>query len=83
LVLDKATRALFPFIRVIFADGGYQGTVAATKVMDIGDWRLQIVKRSDPVKGFVVLPKRWVVLRRTMLRASASSGRPLWSDPYS
>lgn len=47
LVLDKATRARFPFIRVIFADGGYQGNVAATKVRDAGDWRLEIVKHSD------------------------------------
>ncbi|QCO06125.1 IS4/IS5 family transposase (plasmid) [Azospirillum argentinense] len=63
LVLDKATRALFPFIRVIFADGGYQGDVAAAKVSDAGDWRLEIVKRSDQAKGFVVLPKRWLVER--------------------
>ena len=27
-----------------------------------GDWTLQIVKRSD-VRGFVVLPKRWIVER--------------------
>ena len=63
VVLDKATRALFPFIRVIFADGGYQGDVAATKVSNAGDWRLEIVKRSDQAKGFVVLPKRWLVER--------------------
>jgi hypothetical protein len=25
--------------------------------------RLEIVKRSDAVKGFVVLPRRWVVER--------------------
>ncbi len=27
-----------------------------------GDWKLQIVKRCD-VRGFVVLPKRWIVER--------------------
>lgn len=63
LVLDKTTRARFPFIQAIFADGGYQGNVAATKVRDTGDWRLEIVKRSDQAKGFVVLPKRWLVER--------------------
>ena len=63
LVLDKATRALFPFIQVIFADGGYQGEVAVAKVSGTGDWRLEIVKRSDQAKGFVVLPKRWLVER--------------------
>ncbi|MFO1156140.1 MAG: IS5 family transposase [Rhodospirillales bacterium] len=63
LVLDKKTRALFPFIRVIFADGGYQGPVAATAVAKTGDWQLSIVKRSDQAKGFIVLPKRWLVER--------------------
>ena len=62
-VLDKKTRSLFPFIRVIFADGGYQGDVAAATVSETGDWQLAIVKRSDQAKGFVVLPKRWLVER--------------------
>jgi len=26
-------------------------------------WKLEIVKRSDDVKGFKVLPRRWVVER--------------------
>jgi putative transposase len=29
----------------------------------MGEWTLQIVKRSDTAKGFVVLPRRWVVER--------------------
>lgn len=29
----------------------------------LGDWTLGIVKRSYPVKGFVLLPRRWVVER--------------------
>lgn len=48
---------------MIFADGGYQGEVAASKVKEAGDWQLEIVKRSDQAKGFVVLPKRWLVER--------------------
>lgn len=28
-----------------------------------GDWTLEIIKRSDKVKGFEVLPRRWVVER--------------------
>lgn len=63
LVLDKKTRALFPFIQVIFADGGYQGEAAAARISETGNWRLAIVKRSDQAKGFVVLPKRWLVER--------------------
>ncbi len=56
-------RRLFPFIEKIFADGGYQGAATATAVAQIGAWDLEIVKRSDAAKGFVVLPKRWIVER--------------------
>ena len=36
---------------------------AAEAVAAVGTWHLLIVKRSDRAKGFVVLPKRWVVER--------------------
>ena len=29
----------------------------------LGDWTVEIVKRSDAAKGFVLLPRRWVVER--------------------
>ena len=29
----------------------------------IGKWTIEIIKRSDAAKGFVVLPRRWVVER--------------------
>ncbi len=29
----------------------------------MGGWTIQIVKRSDSAKGFVVLPRRWVAER--------------------
>lgn len=35
----------------------------AASVAAIVGWRLQIAKRSDQAKGFVVLPKRWIVER--------------------
>ena len=46
----------------IIADGGYAGPKMSALVARTGDWTLQIVKRSD-VRGFVVLPKRWIVER--------------------
>jgi transposase len=55
---------LFPFLRKLYADGGYQGPVfqkALAQVLRHID--LQIVKRSDRAKGFAVLPKRWIVER--------------------
>ncbi|MBB6250128.1 transposase [Nitrospirillum iridis] len=30
---------------------------------ELGEWHLEIVKRSDTAKGFEVLPKRWIVER--------------------
>ena len=51
LVLDRRTRALFPFIAAIFADGGYQGPRAAAAARRSGAWALSIVKRSDTAQG--------------------------------
>ena len=62
LVLDTRTRALFPFIERIFADGGYQGPRVATAAAATGRWIVDIVKRNELHK-FVVLPKRWIVER--------------------
>ena len=55
---------LFPFLRKLYADGGYQGPVfqkALKRLLRQVD--LEIVKRSDRTKGFEVLPRRWVVER--------------------
>jgi transposase len=64
LHLLRRARRLFPFIELIFADGGYAGPKMALTVWRTGVWRLQIVKRSDTA-GFEVLPKRWIVERAT------------------
>ena len=55
---------LFPFLRRLFADGAYDGPVFRGALAGIQP-RLEtgIVKRSDRKKGFVVLPKRWIVER--------------------
>jgi transposase len=60
--LLRRARRRFPFIECIFADAGYQGPKAARAVAATGEWRLEIVKRTDAHR-FVVLPKRWVVER--------------------
>ena len=54
----------FPFLKKLFADGGYQGPVfAAAAARAMPDMDVEIVKRSDTAKGFEVIPKRWVVER--------------------
>jgi transposase len=62
LVLASA-RHPYPWLRHVFADGGYAGEKLAQALPALGAWTLEIVKRSDPAKGFVLLPRRWVVER--------------------
>jgi transposase len=52
----------FPFLGLLFADGGYQGDVAAAAAHH-ERLALAIVKRAEQGEGFVVLPRRWVVER--------------------
>jgi transposase len=56
--------AMYPFLKKLFADGGYQGPdfqKALEKILP--QLKTEIVKRSDRTRGFVVLPRRWVVER--------------------
>jgi transposase len=55
---------MYPFLMKLYADGGYQGPIfknALKKV--VANVNLEIVKRSDTAKGFVIVPRRWVVER--------------------
>ena len=55
---------MYPFLKKLFADGGYQGPLFRAAVKKImARLNVEIVKRSDAAKGFVVLPRRWVVER--------------------
>jgi putative transposase len=62
LVVHEAC-SLYPWLRHIFADGGYAGGKLRAALKGKGSWTLQIIKRSDAAKGFEVLPRRWVVER--------------------
>lgn len=59
----KAIRRRCPWLRHIFADGGYAGKKLKAAMRGHGQWTIEIVKRADTAKGFVVLPRRWVVER--------------------
>jgi putative transposase len=59
----KAIRTRFPWLRHLFADGGYAGDKLRGALRGHGDWSLEIIKRSDTAKGFELLPRRWVVER--------------------
>jgi putative transposase len=64
ILLLSTLFGLFPFLKKLFADSAYAGPVfheALAKTMP--HLETEIVKRSDTAKGFVVLPKRWIVER--------------------
>jgi len=64
LVLKKAKKdGLFQTLTLVWADGGYAGKLIAWVKRYCFQCVLQIVKRTDDIKGFVVLPKRWIVER--------------------
>ena len=56
-------RRLYPWLRHVFADGGYAGDKLRGVLAGLGKWTLEIIKRSDRAKGFEILPRRWVVER--------------------
>ena len=62
LVFDKI-RTRFPGLELVWADGGYKAHQVTAAVAANQPLRIEIVKRSDDMKGFVVLPRRWVVER--------------------
>lgn len=51
-------------LKKVFADGGFSGPAFASWVRQQSSQTIvEIIKRSDLIKGFVALPKRWVVER--------------------
>ena len=55
---------LYPLLRKLYADGGYQGPrfrAALLRIMK--HLKIEIVERSDVASGFKILPKRWIVER--------------------
>ena len=55
---------LFPFLKTLFADAGYQGPKFRKELAKLlPRLAVEIVKRSDVAKGFEALPRRWVVER--------------------
>ena len=61
LLLNKV-KCRFTRLRLIWADGGYKGKLVDW-VRETHGWVLEIVKGNKDVKGFQVLPRRWVVER--------------------
>jgi len=62
MLVLKLLKGKFPRLKKIWADGGYAGQLIGWTAKT-GGWILEIVKRTDKLKKFVVLPKRWIVER--------------------
>jgi putative transposase len=61
--LLERLRAKFPKLRHVFADRVYRGDQLVRALTHCGPWTIEIVNRPTGVKGFQLLPRRWVVER--------------------
>ncbi len=61
--LLERLRISFPKLRHVFADRVYRGRQLIKALAHCGPWTIQIVERPPGVKGFQLLPRRWVVER--------------------
>ncbi len=62
LVIDRI-RQRFNWLELIWADAGYNARQVEAAVAKQPALRVEIVKRPDGMKGFIVLPRRWVAER--------------------
>ncbi len=62
-LLSFKIRHLFPNLKVIWVDGGYDGQPLQLWVKRWFDWIVETIKRNQDPLGFEVVPKRWVVER--------------------
>jgi transposase len=63
VALLKKVRMQFPRLGHVFADRIYRGKQLLDALSDCGPWTIEIVERPQGVKGFQLLPRRWVVER--------------------
>ena len=64
ILLLASLIGMHPFLQKLFADAGYRGPkFQKALARTLPRLEVEIVKRSDHVKAFAVLPKRWIVER--------------------
>lgn len=62
--LLERTLGFLTWLKLLWVDGGYSGEAFAHWVKTMrSKLRVEVIKRSDDVKGFQILPRRWVVER--------------------
>lgn len=60
-LVTEGLKAKFPRLKLIWADGAYEAAVGWAK--QFGRFILELVRKPAGQKGFVLLPRRWVVER--------------------
>lgn len=61
--LLERLRDRFPRLEHVYADRIYRGKQLVNALSHCGPWTIEIVERPPGVKGFQLLPRRWVVER--------------------
>jgi transposase len=59
----SSIRSTYPWLRHVFAEGGYAGPKLERALAGQGDWAVEIVNRPNAANGFVLIARRWVVER--------------------
>ena len=62
MVFEKFSEKKNQRLELVWADGGYSGELVERTEIN-HDFEIEVVKRTDEIKGFKVLPWRWVVER--------------------
>lgn len=68
----------FPTLSLLYADGGYAGNKLELEMLKADGPKIEIVRRADDAKGFVVIARRWVV-ERTFARAPDDAAGWQWT----
>jgi putative transposase len=61
--LGQLSREEFPRLRLLWVDQKYHNHALYGWVAENGHYGLEVVRRPEGAKGFVLLPKRWVAER--------------------
>ena len=75
----RSVRHRYPWLRHVFSDSGYASKKLKGRLSRMGQWTIEIIKRTDKAIGFEPLPRRSVVNACTMLPSWVSNGRLFWS----
>jgi transposase len=61
--LLRALHGARPSLHDVLADRVYRGPKLLAALSDLGSWTITIIQRPEGVKGFQLLPRRWVIER--------------------